>query len=176
MMIRINLLPLAQRKPTFRFELFYIVITCWLMVVFGFIYTYYAVRVFTVENEIDKMHRQLALEQPIQEKMILAEQKLQQISVKNNVLICLSTERSSWAAILSHIAGVTVPEVWFTEITGEKNLLHIKGDSLDYASIAQFIKQLDQDVFVSEPSLVNAEQDDKDPTTKFEITVKIKGL
>lgn len=175
-MIRINLLPLAQRKSTFRFGLFYTVIACSLILVFGFIYTYYIVRVLTVEGEIGNLHRQLVLEQPTQEKMILVEQKLQQISVKNDVVIPLSTERSSWAVILSHIAGVTLPEVWLTEITGEKNVLHIKGDSLDYVSIAQFIKQLDQDELVSEPTLVNAEQDGKEPATKFEITVKLKGL
>jgi len=175
-MIRINLLPLAQRKRTFRFGVFYTIIACSLMLFFGIIYTYYVVRIVTAESEIGKLHRLLALEQPVQERMLLAEQKLQQISMKNDVLIHLTTQRNSWAVILSHIAGVTVPEVWLTEITGEKNMLHIKGDSLDYASIAQFIKQLDQDALVSEPTLVNAEHDGKEPATKFEITVKIRGL
>ena len=108
--------------------------------------------------------------------MVLANQKIQQMAGKDQVINNLLKDRSSWASLLSHLAGITIPEVWLTEITGEKNVLHIKGGSADYAYIAKFLNQLEQDSLLSEPTLVNAENDGKQPATKFEITVKLKGL
>jgi Tfp pilus assembly protein PilN len=175
-MIRINLLPLAQRKSTFRIGLLYTVIIGSVLFVYGFIYAYYAVKIIALENELAISRQQYELARPTQEKMLLANQKIQQMAGKETVLNNLSKERSSWASLLSHLSGIMIPEVWFTEITGDKGLLHIKGGSADYAYIAKFLTQLDQDPLLSEPTLVNAETDGKQPATKFEITVKLKGL
>lgn len=175
-MIRINLLPLAQRKSKFRIGLLYTIIVGSVLLVFGFVYAYHAVKVVALENDIETTRQQYELARPAREKMVLANQKNQQNSAKDKVLNDLSTGRSSWASLLAHLSGITMPEIWFTEITGEKNVLHIKGCSSDYAYIAQFLKQLEQDSLLSEPILVNAEKDGKQLATKFEITVKLKGL
>jgi Tfp pilus assembly protein PilN len=175
-MIRINLLPLAQRKSTFRFGLLYTVIVGSVLFVFAFIYAYHAVKIAALETSIETTRQQYELARPTQKKMVLANQKIQQMAGKDQVINNLLKERSSWASLLSHLAGITIPEVWLTEITGEKNVLHIKGGAADYAYIAKFLNQLEQDALLSEPTLVNAENDSKQPATKFEITVKLKGL
>lgn len=175
-MIRINLLPLAQRKSTFRIGLLYTVIAGSVLFVYGFIYTYHVVKIVALENELIISRQQYELARPTQEKMVLANQKIQQMAGKENVLNNLAKERSSWATLLSHLSGILIPEVWFTEIAGEKNILHIKGGAADYTYIAKFLTQLEQDPLLSEPTLVTAETDGKQPTTKFEITVKLKGL
>lgn len=175
-MIRINLLPPAQRKANFRMGLLYAVIASIVLCMFGFSYAYYSVKVLFLENDIERIGRQYELERPTQGKMVLANEKNQQIVAKQTILNDLSRDRTSWALLLSHLSGIMTPEVWLTELTGEKNVLHIKGGAADYVYIAKFLKQLEQDSLLSEPMLVNAQKDDKQLATEFEITVKLKGL
>ena len=175
-MIRINLLPLDQRKSTFRSGLLYSLIIGTLLFLFGFIYIYQIVEVWALESGIKDMQQQNELNRSIQDKMLLANQKNQQIAGKEQIVNNLMKERSSWATLLSHLSAATLPEVWLTDITGEKNVLHIKGGAADYAYIAMFMQRLEQDPFLTDTTLVNAARDSKLPATTFEITVKLKGL
>ncbi len=149
---------------------------CSVLFCFSFIYVFYAVKTALIENELQALRQQVEANRPVQEKMILANQKIQQIAAKDNILMNLSAERSLWAARLAHLAGITIRDVWLTELAGEKNVLHIKGGSRDYAHIAQFMQQLEQDELFTEPNLVHVEQGGSEPGAKFEITVKLKGV
>lgn len=175
-MIRINLLPKEERKSTLRTGWLYASIFGLLFFSFAFIYAYHAVKILSLENEIQAMQRQDALNRLTQQKMNLAGQKVQSIAVKQQTVETLSQERVSWSAVLTHLSAAMIPEVWLTEVSGEKGVLHLKGGAEDYSFIAMFLQQLSGDSLFTAPTLVNAAKDVKQPMTQFEIAVQVKGL
>ena len=93
------------------------------------------------------------------------------------MLVKLTKERKSWYAIVSRFGIITPPQIWLTELgASDKNVILIKGNALTYPDLANFMQQLEGDEFFAEPVLIKAEKDAKFATTRFEMTVKLKGM
>lgn len=181
-MIRINLLPLAERPPGAPLSriLFIIAPVC-----AGIALSIWGYGIFTIhqlENELHTVHIQYELLRPAQERMAAAGVKQQQITEKNHVLLKLTTERNSWQAIMTHIGLLTTADVWLTEVSlVQNNALKLKGMAGGYPALAAFIARLEQDELLTNATLLSIEKvkETAAQTTaaaRFEVLVGIRGM
>lgn len=181
-MIRINLLPLAERQsgaPLSR-SLFITAPAC--AVIALSIFGYGIFTIHQLENELHTVHIQYELLRPAQEKMAAAGVKQQQITEKNHVLLNLTAERNSWHAIMTHIGLLTTADVWLTEVSPvQNNALKLKGMAGGYPALAAFITKLEQDDLLTNATLLSVEKvgETAAQTTaavSFEVLAGIKGM
>ena len=176
-MIRINLLPEAQRQPKWAFGRIVATSVSLVAVISILVYAYGAYSVWTLEQQIAAARSQYELLQPTREKMAAAATKQQAIQTKNNVLIALTAERRSWYGVLAHLGTVTPSDAWFIDVTSvDQNNLKISGMTKNYPDLANFLRRVEQDPFFAEPVLIKAERQGTMPATRFEISVKLKGM
>ncbi|EAX47864.1 Fimbrial assembly family protein [Thermosinus carboxydivorans Nor1] len=176
-MIQINLLPPAERRP--KWPLSRMFAAAGMVVVFVCVclygYSWYQIR--ELEVAIAQTRNQLELLRPLQAKMIDAQTKQQRLDAKNNILVALTRERQSWYALVARLGIVTPPQVWLTEVAAAENgAVRLKGMAAAYPDLAAYVKKLEQDDIFAEPVLVKAERDGARTVTRFELTVKVKGL
>lgn len=176
-MIRINLLPPSERTSDFPLTRMMGASVFLLLLVVAGVYGYGLYTELTLQQELQQARNRYELLRPTQEKMLAANQKQQAITSRSAILTTLTKERKSWHAVLSHLGVATPVQVWLTEVTaGDKNLLLIKGMAATYPDLADFIEKLAQDSFFADPVLIKAERDSALPATRFELSVKIKGI
>ncbi|HWR43644.1 PilN domain-containing protein [Sporomusa sp.] len=176
-MITINLLPPSERRSEWPFKKIVLLFIIVFIMLFSSMFAYNTYIIWSLEQQIESARQQYVLLRPTQDKMQLANTKQNILDEKKNTLIKLTTDRKSWNAILSHFGVITPPQVWLSELgAGDKNIILIKGNAMTYPDLANFITQLEQDALLVEPVLIKAEQDAKYSYTKFEMTVKLKGI
>lgn len=175
MAVKINLLPPAERQPDWPVNQLMAVGAIMLVAVLMGVSGLQRYTIWRLEHELAVAHQQYALLEATQKKMLLGNNKSQQVAAKTGLLLTLTAERKSWYAVLNRLAVVTPPQIWLTELTGgDKVSLQIKGNSLTYPDLVAFLQLLEQDELLTTPQLVKAEQDAKLGITRFELTVKIK--
>lgn len=177
MAIKINLMPPGERQPRWPVNRIFLgaaaVALCLLIAVAA--YNQYII--WDLEARIAAAEQQANLLKPTQEKMVLANSQNQLSTAKNNLLVKLTAERKPWHGVMTHLGMVTPTQVWFTDLAVmEKNGIKLKGSSLTYADLTNFLQQLEQDEVLYEPALVKVERDQTLAVTNFEMTVKIKGM
>ena len=174
-MIRINLLPLAERQPKWRTGRIFGTLVVLVLGVFLSVWGYFQFMLVHTERNLEEAKNRHQLLRPSRQAMLAANAKQQGIDAKDNVLIALTRERTSWYAILTQLGAKTPPELWFTDLTIDKSLLKLTGMAKSTPDLAAFMRKLEQDDLFAEPTLVKAERDITTFATKFEITLKIKG-
>lgn len=176
-MIRINLLPPQERHTNICLSPVIAAVSGLMLTVFAVLYGYGYYCEVSLTQKINETRNQFELLRPTQEKMLIAAQKQQQLGVKNNILIALTGERKSWHAILSHLGTITPEQVWLIELSNsDKNMLSIKGMAATYPDLAEFMQKLGQGNLFTDPVLIKAERDQGLAATRFEISVKVKGM
>lgn len=176
-MIQINLLPPAERRPQWLVGRMFTAAGVIVVFVCVCLYGYIWYQIRELEVAIVQTHNQLELLRPLQAKMLDAQTKKQRLDAKNNILVALTRERLSWYALAARLGIVTPPEVWLTEVAATDNgAVRIKGMAAAYPDLAAYVKKLEQDDIFAEPVLVKAERDGDRTATRFELTVKVKGL
>lgn len=176
-MIAINLLPPSARRSKWPVNRMAFIISSVIFTLLFSVFAYNTYKIWALERQIRDLHQQYELLRPTQEKMQLIITKQRLFEDKNAVLIKIAKEGKSWSAILSHFGIITPPQIWFSELSaGDKNIILIKGNAITYPDLANFITLLEQDELLGEPVLIKAEQDAKYLYTKFEMTVKLKGI
>lgn len=175
--IKINLLPPDERQERWPINRLFAAAAL-LAVMFFFVFAgYNAYIIAKLEGDIATAQQQLQLLRPTQDKMVSTSSQQQVINAKTTLLTKLTTERKPWYALVARLAVIVPPQIWLEELgTGEKNTFKLKGNALTYPDLANFMQLLEQDVLFTEPVLIRAEQDSQLVVTKFEMTVKIKGL
>ena len=108
--------------------------------------------------------------------MLAANEKQQIINNKNTILLTLTNERKSWHAVLARFGNVTPPSVWLTEMEATQKNIVLKGMAVNYPDLASYMQKIGQDTIFAEPILIRVEQDSTLPVTRFELSVKIKGM
>lgn len=177
MRININLLPPNERKSELPLRRLLSIATVCVVMILGGLYVFGLYTASALERQLSDTKNQSELLRPTREKMIAANARLQQINLKNNLLISLTQERKSWYAVLAHLGTVTPPQVWLTELSSaDRNILRLKGNAATYPDMVRFIELFNKNELLSEPVLLSAEKDSVLPVTRFEMIVKIKGL
>lgn len=178
-MIKINLLPPSERIPKYPIKRIIGLISCLVVISFTAIYCYNAFVIWNLERQITVTQNQYELLKPTQQAMLNAGNKQQTINAKNNILTSLTSERKPWPPIINHLAAMTTPRVWFTEISeADKETLKIIGIAADYQELAAFLRNLEKDKMFSDPTLVHADSSPSQAIigTRYEITVKFRGM
>ena len=176
-MITINLLPPSERQPEWPFKRIVLLCSVMLLVLYGSVFAYNCYTIGSLENDLAAARQHYSLLRPTQDNMQLAISKQQDIDKKNNTLVAITGDRKSWYAVISHFGIITPPQIWLTELAiSDKNIILVKGNAMTYPDLANYLDSLEKDKLVAEPVLIKAEQDSKFNYTKFEMTVKLKGI
>ncbi|MBP2662345.1 MAG: Fimbrial assembly protein (PilN) [Firmicutes bacterium] len=176
-MITINLLPLAERLPKWSFQRIVLLCGVTLFGLYGSIFAYNCYTIWSLEKDIEATHQQYSLLRPTQDNMQLAVSKQLAIDKKKKTLVAITGERKAGYAMISHFGIITPPQIWLTELAAsDKNSILVKGNAMTYPDLANYLDSLENDKLVTEPVLIKAEQDSEFNYTKFEMTVKLKGI
>lgn len=175
-MIRINLLPPAERQPRWRTGRIFAALTVAVAGTLAAVYGYYHFMIAHTESRLAETRARHELLRPARDAMVAAGARQQAIDEKNAVLMALTRERTSWYAVLTQLGAKTPPELWLTDLTADKGVVKLTGLARSYPDLAAFMRRLEQDDLFAEPMLVKAEVDPVSTATKFEMTVKIKGM
>ncbi|WP_094604672.1 hypothetical protein SPSIL_020990 [Sporomusa silvacetica DSM 10669] len=176
-MITINLLPPSERMPTWLFKKTVLLCGIILLVLYGSIFAYNWYTIWSLEKDLAAARQHYSLLRPTEDNMQLAANKQQAIDKKNNTLVAITKEQKSWHAVISHFAMITPSQIWLTELAvSDKNGILLKGNAMTYPDLANYLDSLEKDKLITEPVLIKAEQDSKFNYTKFEMTVKRKGI
>lgn len=176
-MIKINLLPLAERQSKWPVDRLLIITSCLLSMLFSGIYMYTFFATWNIDNKLQATRAQYQSLQPIRDNMAQAATKQQLFDKKNNILLGLTKEHQSLYAIIQHITTVSPSKIWFTEmVKGDKGTIKINGWASNYPEVAQFMKIMENDQFLVESVLTNVEKKNTALAATFEIVVKPRGI
>ena len=177
-MMRINLLPQEERQSKWQFHRIFTMVSLVIGLLCISIYAYGEYQIWSVGRQLQEAGNQYQLLRPTQEKMLAAGNKQQSINAKNNILLTLTTERKSWYSILARLGAVVPPAVWLTDLSmTDATLLRLSCMAVSYPDAADFLRRLEKDDMFNDLTLIKAEHGDMAlPVTKFEITVKLKGM
>ncbi|MBP2627100.1 MAG: Fimbrial assembly family protein [Firmicutes bacterium] len=176
-MIRINLLPPAERPSKWPVNRLLLLTGFLIIMIVSSMYSYSLYQVWSIERQLQNTRNQYQLLQPTRLIMASAKNKQQQFDKKNNILAVLTKERRSWYGIIQHLTSVTSPQISFTEIVkSDKGTIQIKGWAATYPVVAEFMQTMESDQFFIEPVLTHVEKDTVTQTAKFEIVVKPRGI
>lgn len=180
-MIKINLLPPEKRilnclsKTALSIIIFFIILIC------VFVYVQGCTQIYTLKDQLERSNERYELLSKSVERKQAIEEKNISLEKKNNVLIDLSKNRISEYAIMIHLSNLVIDNVWLTEVSlNNNNELILKGNAVDYKTLATFLKKIEQDRIFRNTSLINSESK-QDPLsnksiTVFEILVKFKEV
>lgn len=175
-MIRINLLPPAQRPPQWRTGRMFFIAGLVVFLALTGIFSYNAIVIYQGENQLQQIQTSYELLRPTEDKMVETLNRQQVLKAKNAILLNLTKERFSWYAILTNLSAKTPPNLWLTGLKADKGLLTISGMARNYPDVAVFIQKFEQDELFVDPALLKTGKDAVLPVTRFEMTVKFKGM
>lgn len=115
-------------------------------------------------KEYEKQIQDLKVqEQALGQKLVAVKEA---ISVKKNP-----------SALLLYVARNTPKNLWISEMSLVDDVLNVKGEAMDYASIGEFVSNLRSSVFVTDANIVStvseARNEDKLRVERFEVKFTI---
>ena len=175
--IKINLLPLENRLAKWHYSrllMLPVVITILIISAFFGSSEY---RAWDLEQQLMQTRAKYDTLAKQEQQMQLANARQIAIQARQKILLQLSSSRVSWHSVLAHMGTLMPRNAWLTEIgSAQKAVLQMKGNVVGYQELILFLGRLEVDKTFIEPALLRLEQVEKEPTTKFEITVKIRGM
>jgi len=176
-MIRINLLPHAERQSKWPVNRLLVVAGCLISLTCSSLYSYSLFQIWTLDNKLQATRTQSQLLQPMRIAMNNANNKQQLLTKKNTLLATITNEHSSLYAMIEHVTKVSSSQIKFTDIAkNDKGFVVIKGWALSYPDIAEFIQTMEKDQFMLESALTSVEQKANAEVTTFELAVKPRGI
>lgn len=177
-MIQINLLPPERRRQKWQLKRMVAGISAVTLLFCILWYGCGVVRLWQTERQFAELTAKHELLRPTEQKMDDAQKKQQVITAKNNTLVnVLTKDRKSWYSIIIYFGAIMPPHVWLNEVAAmDKDTIKITGMAINYPDVANLLQNMEHDDMFSDPVLVKAEYDLALAVTKFEISVKIKGL
>lgn len=179
-MIRINLLPLEDRRPDIpyaRVALFFVLI---FVLILGSISGVIAAMTWSTERDLAAAKAQYDDLLPVRQAMEQATDKQKQINAKQVLLNQLEKIRISPYNLIVKIAAALPGNVWLDETKSSWDNGHagleLKGEVAAYPELAQFISQLEADGSFSSVTLQGTDVDAKAGLWKYTIDLKMKGM
>lgn len=177
MVIEINLLPPKHRQPRWPINKIMVLLAIASVVVIMSLAGFQRYTIWQLEKDIAAAQQQYSLLSLTQKMMVQADSQNQVVAAKTTLLLKLTTERKAWHAIFGRLGVIAPPQIWLTELTvADKGVLRIRGNAVAYPDLVKFLQLLEQDELLTAPQLVKAEQDAVATVTRFELTVKVKGM
>jgi len=175
-MIRINLLPQEQRPARWDFRRIVLMPILALIVVLGGIYSFGEYRIWQSERQLLELRARTESLRQAENNMKTSQIKQAQLVEKQKVLTSLTSGKKSWQTTITYLGSAMPPQIWLTDLLAEKGVLQMKGMSLSFPDLANFIRKLEQDERISDASVQKAEKPDSEPFTRFELSLRIKGM
>lgn len=176
MKIRINLLPSDQRPPEWHYGRLLLLPVALVLLIIAAIYGYGEYRCWDLEQQLARTRSHYESLVPVEQQMTVAQTRQGAVKARENVMMKVGSNRNSWYATIAHLGSFMPRQVWLTEIAAaHKDVLQMKGNSVNYPELVTFLGRLEKDKKFIDPTLLKAEQNDKEMLTKFEISVKIGG-
>jgi len=176
-MIRINLLPKAQRRPEIpyaRVSLFFIGVV--LIIVSGI----YAVEAYTVsllDGDRAVVRERYEDLLPVRQAMEQAGDKQKQIDAKLALVNELQKTRTTSYNLLPRVSALLTDAIWLNETKVNKEdgrLITVVGETSDYNQLATFISRLENEPLFSSVTIKSTEGNIKAGTWKFTLDLKLK--
>jgi type IV pilus assembly protein PilN len=174
-MIRINLLPPVERQPKRRTGRFFSALLFLVVLAFSGVWGYFFFSIAHTERRLEEVKNRHQLLHPAREAMLAANTKQHGIDAKNNVLIGLTRERTSWYAVFARLGAKTPPELWLTDLTVDKNALKLVGMVKNYPDLVTFMRGFEHDDLLPSRALVRAEKDLAPPRPNSKSRSKSRG-
>ena len=112
----------------------------------------------------------LALLESDKRKEEFIKKNLEELKDKNQILSNLSKDLFTWRALLIHLGTVKVKDVWLREVhTLDDNRIEIKGEAMDYESMADYVKNLENDHDIFKTVVVKSSEIREDNNHKRQI-------
>ncbi len=177
MKIRINLLPPEQRPPKWHYGRLLLFPVAIVLLVIVALFGYGEYRYCQLEQQYAEVRSRYEALTGAEQQMKIAQTRLAAVQVREKILLQLSNNRYSWHGTMAHLGGFMPRRVWLSEIgSAQKGVLQLKGSALSYPDLVAFLAKMEQDKVVIEPTLLKAEQTERNPMTQFEISTKVRGL
>lgn len=179
-MIKINLLPVAERPSLIPVTRIITAMTAGTLALCAMLFFYHAGWLWHLEQQVADAKNQHELLRPVENNRTEVNTRLGRISQREIILAELTKERKPWNALITHLAEITPPQVWFTHVglDDKEKEKHIKivGIADKYTDLASLISRLESDDVFANPVLATGERKTEQivPSTRFEITVQLK--
>lgn len=176
MKIRINLLPPEQRPPRWHYGRLLLLPVFIMLLVIAALFGYGEYRYWDLNQQYMETRSRYEALTGAEQQMRIAQTRLAAVQAREKILLQLSSNRYSWHGTMAHLGGFMPRRVWLTEMgSAQKGVLQMKGSAISYPDLVAFLAQMEQDKTFVEPTLLKAEQTERNPLTQFEISTKVRG-
>ena len=173
-MIRINLLSQEEKTLSWQVEHFFAMAVFFFFVSLGSVWSYLIYAEQQLAEQLQQTHQQQELLKPTLIHMKTANARQQAINDRQMILITLTQERPPIYAAVARLGALIPDGVWLTDVASDKKTLKVTGVAKNYPELAAFMKKIQEVTDFTDFTLVRTEQEKM--TTKFEVTVKFKGM
>ncbi len=131
-------------------------------------------RIAKMQKDQQKLQAEVQKTQGFEEMKKSIDADEQMVRKKIETIQKLMGERQASFKILETLASVVPSDVWFRTLKLDQNELAIRGGSLGFNQVTDFMKGLNESAFFSEVQVPSSQQekDDAGPMVGFEMTAK----
>ncbi|MDR3588887.1 MAG: PilN domain-containing protein [Negativicutes bacterium] len=178
-MIRINLLPQAERRPDIPYARVSAFCLGLLVALLVAVYAAEGLLTWSAERDLAATKVRYQELQPVREAMEQAGDKQKQIDAKLVLLKEVEKTRTSPYNVIPHVTAALTDAVWLDETkigARGSQVIEIKGATAVYPELAQFVSRLEADELFSSVTVKSTESDPKAKTMTFTIELKLKEM
>lgn len=175
-MISLNLLPPAERRSTIPLKRVLVALSVFGILICGALYAFGFYHEYTTEQQVLEEKNRFELLSPARAKIRSVEEQQKFLAGKYAILLKLTQERRSWRTVLAHLGAIAPQAIWLTDVKGDTAKLTLQGMAVTYFDLSQYMKILADHTVFTEPVLLRIEPDGPLGVTRFELSVKLKGL
>jgi len=158
-MIRINLLPVSEKKPSIRIDLYIFLLLLLLgTAALGVLYYRVEGRISDLNAKIENRKKEIAsLDGTYREYMSMEKEK-KEIQKRLNVVQMIKKGRALPARILYDLTMVTKDTIWLRSLKKTETKITIEGRATENESISDFIEQLSRLPYLKNVELLKVEE------------------
>jgi|YelNatPaOPRAMG01_1025707.scaffolds.fasta_scaffold07049_6 type IV pilus assembly protein PilN len=158
-MIRINLLPVSEKKPSIRMDLYIFLLLLLLgTAALGVLYYRVEGRISDLNAKIENRKKEIASLDGIYREYMSMEKEKKEIQKRLNVVQMIKKGRALPARILYDLTMVTKDTVWLRSLKKTETKITIEGRATENESISDFIEQLSRLPYVKNVELLKVEE------------------
>jgi type IV pilus assembly protein PilN len=158
-MIRINLLPVSEKKPSIRMDLYIFLLLLLLgTAALGVLYYRVEGRISDLNAKIENRKREIASLDGIYREYMSMEKEKKEIQKRLNVVQMIKKGRALPARILYDLTMVTKDTVWLRSLKKTETKITIEGRATENESISDFIEQLSRLPYLKNVELLKVEE------------------
>ena len=127
-----------------------------------------------LNSELDRVRSEVQKERPLLTKISDLEKKQGIVNSKINSLKSIQVSKKRWVVLFENISSVLPPNMWITSINQIGNLdLEMKGTTLDFSEVAEYMVKLEKQVSIQSVSLVTISTTKVDGEEAYSFTIKM---